>query len=342
MASRIIKCPSKYLLQCRFLSTKFQGLVISEEVKAALQDQKPVVALESTIITHGFPYPQNLEMATQVESKIRNNGCIPATCAFIKGVPYVGLTSEQIQYLAQQSNVNKVSRRDFGPTMAMKLDGGTTIAGTMILAHKAGIQVFATGGLGGVHRDGHITMDVSADLTELSRTPVTVVCSGPKLILDVPKTIEYLETQGVLVGTYNDNGRKCVEIPGFFCRGSGVRSPYSFNDWNDIASMIYNHNQVMSLSSGVLVCVPPPEESALPSEFIDKIIENANEEAFAQGISGKELTPFLLKRIAQDTNGLSVKCNKEFVINNADASCKIAQRLVTLDDESPSVCNTLR
>lgn len=332
---------SKALRHLRYLKTYPQGLVISQEVEAALQEKKPLVALESTIITHGFPYPQNLEMAYQVERRIRLNGCIPATCAFIKGVPHVGLSSEQIEYLAEQSNVNKVSRRDFGPTMAMKLDGGTTIAGTMILAHKAGIQVFATGGLGGVHRDGHITMDVSADLTELSRTPVTVVCSGPKLILDVPKTIEYLETQGVFVGTYNDNGRKIVEVPGFFCRDSGVVSPYTFSNWDEIASIIYNHNNVMGLSSGALVCVPPPEDTALPSEFIDEIIENANEEAFSQGISGKELTPFLLKRIAQDTNGLSVQCNKEFVVNNAEASCKIAQRLVAHEDAPPSVCMDL-
>lgn len=311
------------------------GLVISPEVKQALADKTPLVALESTIITHGFSYPQNLEMAMLVEQKIRSNGCVPATCAFIKGIPYVGLNNEQIEYLATQSGVNKVSRRDIGPTMALGLDGGTTIAGTMILAHKAGIQVFATGGLGGVHRDGHITMDVSADLTELGRTPVAVVCSGPKLILDVPRTIEFLETQGVFVGTYSIEGKG--KIPGFFCRDSGVLSPYSFSDWRQMASIIHNHNTVMGLSSGTLVCVPPPEDSALPSEFIDEIIENANEEAFAKGISGKELTPFLLQKIAKDTQGLSVGCNRELVVNNADASCKIAQELIHLSNEPLTV-----
>lgn len=330
-----LSAQKRCISQNRYLS---HGIVISPEVKQALADKTPLVALESTIITHGFPYPQNLDMAMQVEQKIRSNGCVPATCAFIKGIPYVGLNSEQIEYLAAQKGVNKVSRRDFGPTMALRLDGGTTIAGTMILANKAGIQVFATGGLGGVHRDGHITMDVSADLTELGRTPVAVVCSGPKLILDVPRTIEYLETQGVFVGTYSKEGEG--KIPGFFCRDSGVLSPYTFRDWKQMASIIYNHNNVMGLSSGTLVCVPPPEEFALPSEFIDEIIENANEEAFAKGISGKELTPFLLQKIAKDTQGLSVNCNREFVVNNADASCKIAQELIALSNEPLSVCIT--
>lgn len=312
------------------------AVVVSPEIKQALADKTPVVALESTIITHGFPYPANLEMALQVEKRIRLNGCVPATCAFIKGVPYVGLTNEQIQYLAPKCSVNKVSRRDIGVTMAQGLDGGTTIAGTMILAQKAGIQVFATGGLGGVHRDGHVTMDVSADLTELGRTPVAVVCAGPKLILDIPRTMEYLETQGVFVGTYMDHGTT-AQIPGFFFRDSGVISPYTFSDWKQMAAIIHNHNNVMGLTSGTLVCVPPPKESALSSEFIDDIIENANEEAFSRGISGKQLTPFLLQKIAADTNGLSVACNKEFVINNADASCKIARELIELSSEKPTV-----
>lgn len=314
------------------------SIVTSPEVKQALAEKRPVVALESTIITHGFPHPQNLDMALKVEQEIRSNGCIPATCAFIKGVPHVGLNQQQIEYLASQTNVNKVLRRDIGVVMSQKQNGGTTIAGTMILAHKASIQVFATGGLGGVHRDGHITMDISADLTELGRTPVTVVCSGPKLILDVPRTMEYLETQGVFVGTYNDDGRQTVEIPGFFCRESGVVSPYSFSAWRDIASVVYNHNTVMGLTSGALVCVPPPKDSALSSDYIDDIIEYANEDAFSQGISGKELTPFLLKKIAAATQGVSVECNKEFVVNNARASCEIAKELLSFEETGPEVC----
>lgn len=294
----------------------------------------PVVSLESTIITHGFPYPENLVMARAVEQKIRDNGCVPATCAFIKGVPHVGLSGRQIEELAELKSANKVSRRDIGATMAQKLNGGTTIAGTMILSHLAGIDVFATGGLGGVHRDGHITMDVSADLTELSRTPVTVVCAGPKLILDIPRTMEFLETQGVFVGTYNDDGRARVEVPGFFCRSSGVKSPYSFGSWKEIASIVHNQNRVMGLSSGNLVCVPPPVETSLPSDFIDEIIDAANAEAAKSGVSGKELTPFLLKKIAAATHGRSVECNKHFVINNAEAACKIARELKELKQAS--------
>lgn len=303
---------------------------ISPEISQALNDNVPVVLLESTIITHGFPFPANLEMARAVEAKIRENGCVPATCAFIKGVPYVGLDDSQIEYLAELKSANKVSRRDIGATMAQQLNGGTTIAGTMILSHIAGIDVFATGGLGGVHRDGHITMDVSADLTELSRTPVTVVCAGPKLILDIPRTMEYLETQGVFVATYNDDGREGVEVPGFFCRSSGVKSPYSFVSWLQIASMVYNQNTVMGLSSGNIVCVPPPKDTSLSSDFIDEIITAANEEAKRLKISGKELTPFLLKKIGIETKGKSVECNKNFVINNAEAACKIAKNLCDL------------
>lgn len=314
----------------RKLATKSFPLRISPEITQAIHENVPVVSLESTIITHGFPFPANLEMAREVEHKIRSNGCIPATCAFIEGVPYVGLNDVQIEMLAELKAANKVSRRDIGVTMAQGLNGGTTIAGTMILSHMAGIDVFATGGLGGVHRDGHITMDVSADLTELSRTPVTVVCAGPKLILDIPRTMEFLETQGVFVGTYNDDGRSQVDIPGFFCRSSGVKSPYSFSSWREIASIIHNQNGIMGLSSGNLVCVPPPRGSSLSSEFIEQIIMEANAEAVTNGVKGKDLTPFLLKKIASATDGKSVECNKQFVINNAEAACSIAKELCEL------------
>lgn len=312
-------------------------IAISSEVRQALNDKVPVVSLESTIITHGFPYPANIDMALAVEQKIRDNGCVPATCAFIKGQPTVGLTGDQLQYLAEQKHVNKVSRRDIGVTMSQKLNGGTTIAGTMILSHLSSIKVFATGGLGGVHRDGHITMDVSTDLTELSRTPVTVVCAGPKLILDIPRTMEYLETQGVLVGTYNDNGRTHVEVPGFFCRESGVKSPYSFSSWQEIASLIHNQNNLMGLDSGSLICIPPLIDSALPADFICEIIDSANKEAMELKISGKDLTPFLLQKIAKDTKGMSVQCNKEFVIQNAEAASRIAVELMEL--ERGKVCH---
>lgn len=318
-------------------------LVISEEVKQALNDKrKPVVSLESTIITHGLPYPQNLSMATEVEQVIRDNGAIPATCAFINGIPHVGLNDKQLTYLSEQSaNVNKVSRRDIGFTMASKQNGGTTIALTMILSHKAGIKVFATGGLGGVHKDGQFTMDISADLTELGKTPVSVVCAGPKSILDIELTMEYLETQGVFVGTYNDNNRDKVEVPGFYCRESGIISPYSFNSFSQMASIIHSQNNLMGLQSGNLICIPPPIESALSSSFINDIIVDANNEAKEKGIKGKHLTPFLLSKIAKDTNGKSVECNIKFVINNAKSASKVAQNLLDLENgiiEDKKVC----
>lgn len=311
------------------------SLVISEEILAALAEkQVPVVSLESTIITHGLPFPQNVQMALNVETVIRNNGGIPATCAFIRGVPHIGLTTEELEYLARESikgDVNKVSRRDIGATMCGKINGGTTIALTMILSHMAGIKVFATGGLGGVHRDGQFTMDVSADLTELGKTPVSVVCAGPKSILDIGLTMEYLETQGVYVGTYNDDGRSRVEVPGFYCRNSGVMSPYSFTDFSSVASTIHSQNNLMGLKSGNLICIPPPKETALDSELIELIILKANEEAKLLRISGKELTPFLLGKIAELTNGKSVECNVNFVYNNAKQATKIARELLKLE-----------
>ncbi|KAK6459801.1 uncharacterized protein RJT20DRAFT_23252 [Scheffersomyces xylosifermentans] len=330
----------KVLIHKRLFSVsrlrKNLSVLVSEEIKSALQNgSKPVVSLESTIITHGLPYPENLQMAQKVETVVRDNGAIPATCAFVDGKPYVGLTNDQLVRLAETAasgKVNKVSRRDIGYTMANRLNGGTTIASTMILSKLAGIKVFATGGLGGVHKDGQNTFDVSADLTELGRTPVSVVCSGPKSILDIGLTLEYLETQGVFVGTYNDDGRTKVQVPGFYCRESGHVSPYSFSSFEEAASIIHNQNNIMSLSSGNLLCIPPPKESALSSSFINEIIDRANEEALQQGIKGKELTPFLLSKIAKDTNGKSVECNVKFVLNNAKAASEIATALLHLEN----------
>lgn len=315
--------------QCRL------AVVVTEEILTALKDKlKPIVSLESTIITHGLPYPQNLEMARKVETVIRDAGGIPATCAFIKGIPHVGLEAQQLEYLAEEAiggMVNKVSRRDIGSTMAHRINGGTTISLTMILSHMAGIKVFATGGLGGVHRQGQTTMDVSADLTELGRTPVSVVCAGPKSILDIGLTMEYLETQGVYVGTYNDNARARVEVPGFYCRESGILSPYSFDNFATVASTIYNQNTVMKLQSGNVICIPPPPETALDSTTIEKIIVQATDEAIKLGVSGKQLTPFLLGKIAELTNGKSVECNVNFVYNNAKAATSIAKELLKFE-----------
>lgn len=309
-------------------------LRISQEVKQALHERKPIVSLESTIITHGFPRPANLVMARSVEHIIRKNGAIPATCAFIDGVPHVGLTSLELTQLADLSRANKVSRRDIGATMASKQNGGTTIAATMILSHMAGIDVFATGGLGGVHRDGHITMDVSADLTELSRTPVSVVCAGPKSILDVQRTMEFLETHGVFVGVYNDNNSPSMDIPGFFTRDSGVKAEYTFQNWEQAASIAYSHNNTMGLLSACLFCVPPPVESALPSDKINEIIDRATFDALKAGIAGKALTPFLLKRVGEETDGKLVECNKNFMLNNAKSAVSLAKELRKLEKEA--------
>lgn len=313
-------------------------LEISEEVRQALNDKYPVVSLESTIVTHGLPYPQNLIMARQVEQEIRNHGGIPATCAFIGGKPIVGLCSNQLEYLAEQSKIHKaikISRRDIGYSMAHQLNGGTTIALTMILSNLAGIRVFATGGLGGVHKDGHITMDVSADLTELGRTPVSVVCSGPKSILDITLTMEYLETQGVFIGTFNDGQdivqKEGIDVPGFYCRSSGVKSPYIFHNFSEAARIIHNQNEVMGLESGNVFCIPPSKDIALPSDVINTVIADAIEEAKAGNVIGKELTPFLLNKIAAHTKGKSVDCNIKFVLNNAKSATKIAKELVSLN-----------
>lgn len=306
-------------------------IVISPEVQDALASKAvPVVSLESTIISHGLPYPRNIEMAREVEQVIRDNGAIPATCAFINGSPLVGLNDRHLETLAlaaTEKSIIKVSRRDIGYTIANRLNGGTTIALTMILSHLAGIKVFATGGLGGVHQDGHRTFDVSADLTELGRTPVAVVCAGPKLILDIQLTMEYLETQGVFVGTFNDDGRADVEVPGFYCRDSGVKSPYHFANWEEAARIVHHQCHL----TGSVLCIPPPPESALNSEYIGRIIAHANMQAKQVGISGKQLTPFLLGKIAEDTQNKSVECNIEFVLNNARAAAGIAKQLLHLE-----------
>lgn len=312
-----------------FQAARSLPVQVASEVRQALNDGKPVVSLELTIITHGLPYPQNIDMARRVEAEIRTNGGVPATCAFVNGIPHVGLSDLQMQMLAEAPSPIKVSRRDIGFTMGGRQTGGTTIALTMILSHSAGIRVFATGGLGGVHKDGNITMDVSADLTELGRTPVTVVCAGPKSILDIGMTMEYLETQGVFVSTYNDNGRRNVQIPGFYTRESGIKSPYSFSTFGEMARAVHYHNDVMKLKSGIVACIPPPEEIALDSAWINAIVSDANETAKLAGICGKELTPFLLSHIAKATNNRSVTCNVDFVINNARKATILARELVS-------------
>ncbi|WEJ94367.1 hypothetical protein PSN45_001851 [Yamadazyma tenuis] len=310
-------------------------LIVSEEVQQALAQNKPVVSLESTILTHGFPYPENLSLGEQFEKAVRQEGGVPATIAFLKGVPHVGLSSSQLIELTENSKTAvKVSRRDIGHVMAKKLYGATTIASTSILSCMAGISVFGTGGLGGVHKEGQFTMDVSNDLVELGRNPITVVCAGPKSILDIGLTMEYLETQGVYVTTYNEfkDPIDTVEIPGFYARKSGIKSPNAFESFGEIADII-RHQRLMNLESGNLVCIPPPSDFAMDSGVIGKIIEDAYEEAKHLGIKGKEITPFLLLKIGEMTKGKSLDSNKHFVLNNIKCATKIASELTNLKDD---------
>lgn len=310
----------------RLLSSN-SPLVISDEVKQALAENKPVVSLESTILTHGFPYPENKSLGKKFEDAVREEGGVPATIAFLKGVPYVGLNELQLQELTENcQKAVKVSRRDIGHVMANKLYGATTIASTSILSSLAGIKVFGTGGLGGVHREGQNTMDISNDLIELGRNPITVVCAGPKSILDIGLTMEYLETQGVYVSTYNDLGESDIEIPGFYARKSGVKLPNSFTDFKEVAEVV-RQQQLLGLTSGNLVCIPPPPEYAMDSDFINNIIYEANEEAKSLGIKGKDVTPFLLLKIGEMTKGGSLHANKHFVIHDIKCATKIAKEL---------------
>lgn len=292
----------------------------------AIAKKRPLVALESTIITHGLPYPANYDMARQVEDIVREEGCVPATCAFIDGVGHVGIDDLQLKVLASGQNYVKISRRDIPSVVANKLTGGTTIASTMILANKAGIKVFGTGGLGGVHRGVAETWDISADLEELGRTPVAVVCAGPKSILDIPKTLEFLETKGVPVYTLEQEN-----VPGFFTRDSGVKSPFTFDSPREAADII-SAGTKFGLNQGSVWCVPCPKELAMSPELVNGAIEIALAEADEQGITGKDTTPFLLKKVWEFTQGDTVSVNIEFVKNNARMAAKIARELAEVDN----------
>ena len=287
-------------------------LDISTEVKEALEQGKPVVALESTIISHGMPYPQNVETAMNVEKLIRENGAVPATIAIIKGRLKAGLTAEEIDYLGRAGHaVPKASRRDLPVLVAKGSDGACTVTTTMMIAHMAGIQVFATGGIGGVHRGAETTMDISADLEELGQTPVMVVCAGAKSILDLGLTLEYLETKGVPVIGYGTN-----ELPAFYTRKSGFGVDYRMDSPAELAAAFKAQND-MELGGGMLVTNPIPEEYAMPKDVIDAAIDKAIAECNAQGIKGKETTPFLLARVAELTGGDSLASNIQLVYNNA-------------------------
>ena len=297
-------------------------LDISPEVQQALADGKPVVALESTIISHGMPYPKNVETAMLVEKTIRENGAVPATIAIIGGRLKAGLSPEEIEYLGKSGRkVAKVSRRDLAAIVACGADGATTVTTTMIIAHMAGIKVFATGGIGGVHRGAETTMDISADLEELASTPVMVVCAGAKSILDLGLTLEYLETKGVPVIGYGTD-----ELPAFYTRSSGFGVDYRVDTPAQLAAM-FKAQQELGMKGGMLVTNPIPEQYAMDKAVIDAAIEQAVAESKEQGIHGKETTPFLLARVVELTGGDSLESNIQLVLNNAIVASKTAAEL---------------
>ncbi len=294
-------------------------LDISPEVAAALAAGKPVVALESTIISHGMPYPQNVETALAVEQIVRDNGAVPATIAIIGGRLKAGLTPEEIEYFGKKGQaIHKASRRDLAVLCARGEDGATTVATTMIIAHMAGIQIFATGGIGGVHRGAETTMDISADLEELAQTPVMVVCAGAKSILDLGLTLEYLETKGVPVIGYGTE-----ELPAFYTRKSGFKVDYRLDTPEELAAA-FTAQHKMGLKGGMLVTNPIPEEYSMDADVINAAIDKAIAEANAQGIHGKDTTPFLLARVAEITGGNSLASNIKLVFNNAAVAARTA------------------
>ena len=293
-------------------------LQVSDEVAAAIVNGRPVVALESTIIAHGMPYPQNLETAMECMQIVREVGAVPAIIGIIEGTPTVGLSTDQVKLLAKSDSVAKVSRRDIPIAMAKKLNGATTVAATMILASLAGIKIFATGGIGGVHRGAQKTMDVSADIMELAKTDVVVVCSGCKSILDIGLTLESLETQGVPVLGY-----QTTEFPAFYTRKSGFRLEYSFDTPDEVADTI-NAKYELGMHGGIVLANPIPEEFAMSQDSINECIDQAIEEAEQRDIRGKAVTPFLLSTIEQRSEGKSLIANRHLVYNNCRLAAEVA------------------
>ena len=293
-------------------------LDITAEVQAALANNKPIVALESTIITHGMPWPQNYEMANRVEDMVRSNGAIPATIAVIEGRIKIGLDQSALKILAQTQGVRKLSRADLAICLVDRKTGTTTVAATMILAHLAGIKVFATGGIGGVHRGAEHSFDISADLQELAQTPVIVIAAGAKAILDIPKTLEVLETLGVPVIAYGQN-----ELPAFWSRTSGLNAPLRMDNPAQIAQA-QKMRTAMGLPGGQLVANPIPADAEILQGEIEPIIDQALKDSEAQGVSAKAVTPFLLQRIFELTNGRSLDSNIALVLNNAQLAAEIA------------------
>lgn len=299
-------------------------LDITPEVQSALDENRPVVALESTIITHGMPWPQNYDMAVSVEQVIRDAGAVPATIAVLKGQIKIGLADADLRDLAQTPDARKLSRADLAICMVQGATGATTVAATMILAHLAGIKTFATGGIGGVHRGAEHSFDISADLQELAQTPVTVVAAGAKAILDIPKTLEVLETLGVPVITYGQS-----ELPAFWSRTSGLVSPLRMDTAKDIAQA-HMMRGALNIQGGQLIANPVPHADEIPQSNIDPIIAQAIQEAEDQKISAKAVTPFLLGRIFELTQGRSLKTNISLVLNNARLAAEIAKEMSDL------------
>lgn len=297
---------------------------INPVVKEALENGKPVVALESTIISHGMPYPKNVETALNVENIIRENNAVPATIAILNGILKVGLTNEEIEYLGKAKNVVKTSRRDIPFIISKKLDGATTVATTMIIANLAGIKVFATGGIGGVHRGATETFDISADLEELANTDVAVICAGAKSILDIGLTLEYLETHGVPVVGY-----KTEEMPAFYTRKSGFSVDYKAESPEEIAVALKAKWDI-GLNGGMVIANPIEEQYAMDYDVINEAIDKAIAEANEKGIKGKETTPFLLAKVKEITGGDSLESNIQLVYNNAALGAKIAVELSKL------------
>ena len=294
-------------------------LTILPEIQRALSAGQPVVALESTVITHGLPYPQNLSLAQQMEREVSELGSQPATIAVLDGAVRVGLLPAELERLAALKEVRKISRRDFGPAIAQGASGGTTVAGTLVAAHLAGIQVFATGGIGGVHRQA--PYDVSTDLTEMARTPMIVVCAGAKAILDLPATLEMLETLGVPVIGYRTS-----DFPAFYSASSGLPVSARADSAAEIARIARSH-WGLGLASTLLVVQPPPADEALPHEAVDAAIEQALQEAQSGGVRGQAVTPFLLARVSELTGGSSMKANLALLCNNARLAAQISLAL---------------
>ena len=301
-----------------------KSIKFSTEVKKAISLNSPIVALESTIITHGMPYPKNLETAKIVEKTVRDNEATPATIAVINGAVHIGLETKQLETLSKVKTSEKLSRSDLAICLAKKQTGSTTVAATMILANFVGIKVFATGGIGGAHRGSETDFDISADLHELSKTAVNVVCAGPKAILDIPKTLEILETLGVPVITYRQDN-----LPGFWSKSLTIKSPSRMDSTAEIAEA-FRIRQELGLSGGQLIANPIPSSEEIPWPEISKVINQSISECQELKIKGKEVTPFLLNRIFEITNGKSLEANKALIINNARLAAKIAVNLKNL------------